>query len=246
MPTTEAPEPAALTLRPEVAAFAAAMEAQLRKHDGARGVRGWANAYHGWLMDRLREEVDELDGVLLRVFKPGPPEVLPEAADVANFAMMIADVCGDLPAPQPAAPAPDALVEALWQRAVEAYDSVPYYCSRESSLAQLRAAFDITVSAIGGTEAALRVALAPFGQMADGKDAWVDENGGCSVFPRLKDVRAARAALALPLGPAGDVVRGLVEAAETVVQTWYPEGQTPDGIETLREAIARLTGGGTR
>ena len=61
-----------------------------------------------YLLKRLREEVDELEKAILRPVRPadasGPfsidgnaEEVAKEAADVANFAMMIADVMGGLP-----------------------------------------------------------------------------------------------------------------------------------------------------
>ena len=79
-------------------AFAEAMEAKLRRHDNARGEHGWRDEHEDWLLDRLREETAELArAILTRV----PDDkwrrrVLHEAADVANFAMMIADVCGGL------------------------------------------------------------------------------------------------------------------------------------------------------
>jgi hypothetical protein len=83
--------------RPEVRAFADLMEAQLRANDhkpGWRGDQDWELHY------RLREEVSELGEQLA----PGSrtdlaswrSRVGSEAADVGNFAMMIADVCGAL------------------------------------------------------------------------------------------------------------------------------------------------------
>jgi hypothetical protein len=100
-PTAPTPAP-----RPEVMAFARAMEAKLRKHDAKRGTTGWKRDRAVALAQRLREEVDELDGAA-EMFEEGeePAEnVLSEAADVGNFAMMIADVCGALRAPAPSAP----------------------------------------------------------------------------------------------------------------------------------------------
>lgn len=107
-----------LTLRPEVAAFAQAMEAKLRENDH-KGRVGWKGEDTNWLLRRLREETDELASVVARQAIGAAqytgeaaqnerrdwyrPEVTREAADVANFAMMIADVCGALPV---AAPAP--------------------------------------------------------------------------------------------------------------------------------------------
>ena len=84
-------------LRPEVAAFAMLMEAELRKHDDRPG---WKQSSPNWLMERLQEELKELSVAL--DYK-GPCGVGQEAADVANFAMMIADVSGGMkPAPSPA------------------------------------------------------------------------------------------------------------------------------------------------
>lgn len=94
------------TLRPEVLAFAQAMEAKLRENDHKGG---WKNDDPRALLRRLREETDELDPAVTayearRRERPGDDDhvaeasrrVLREAADVANFAMMIADVCGAL------------------------------------------------------------------------------------------------------------------------------------------------------
>lgn len=49
---------------------------------------GWQNDTPEALIVRLREEVDELEELI----REGRPGVYGEAADVANFAMMIADV----------------------------------------------------------------------------------------------------------------------------------------------------------
>lgn len=86
-----------LELRPEVAAFAQLMERELRANDHKGG---WAREHPGPLMDRLWEEARELSFY----FGPGSrgdyatwaAQIGSEAADVANFAMMIADVCGAL------------------------------------------------------------------------------------------------------------------------------------------------------
>lgn len=86
--------------RAEVVAFAHLMEAQLRANDHKPGWRG----ENPWpLLDRLHEEAAELAEEL----QPGSRTDLAtwrlrlgaEAADVANFAMMIADVCGVLAPP---------------------------------------------------------------------------------------------------------------------------------------------------
>jgi hypothetical protein len=86
-------DPPALTeyhLRPEVGAFATLMEAELRKHDDRPG---WKECKSEWLRDRLYEELDELVEALEI---PLASIVAQEAADVANFAMMIVDVEGGL------------------------------------------------------------------------------------------------------------------------------------------------------
>lgn len=81
--------------RPEVAAFALLMGAKLRENDHKGG---WKGNTSGELWERLREEAVELAEVLGAL---GPAaNVGREAADVANFAMMIADVCGALATPE--------------------------------------------------------------------------------------------------------------------------------------------------
>ncbi len=90
-----------MKLRPEVQAFAELMEENLRKHDAPRGPRGWRTDGAASLRRRLRDELAELDDALLQRQDDGWPDwhgpaIAKEAADVANFAMMIADVCGGL------------------------------------------------------------------------------------------------------------------------------------------------------
>lgn len=77
-------------LRPEVLAFAIAMERKLRMRDAARAT-SWKNAEIDYLLDRLNDEVAELHGAVV-----DGAHVLGEAADVANFAMMVADRRGSL------------------------------------------------------------------------------------------------------------------------------------------------------
>lgn len=74
--------------RPEVRAFADAMEEQLSANDHKGG---WQRDTALSLLRRLREETTELARAI-----GGEGDVLKEAADVANFAMMIADVSGAL------------------------------------------------------------------------------------------------------------------------------------------------------
>lgn len=86
------PAPAATVTgwRPEVAAFADAMENKLRANDHKGG---WKNDINLDLYYRMEEESREL---LTAVATGRVDEILGEAADVANFAMMVADVCGVL------------------------------------------------------------------------------------------------------------------------------------------------------
>jgi len=94
---------APFTPRPEVLAFARAMEEKLRRNDHKGG---WKDESARSLLERAEDEIDELDLAVtcLRDDECGhhPSEaaklenVLGEAADVANFVMMVADVCGAL------------------------------------------------------------------------------------------------------------------------------------------------------
>jgi hypothetical protein len=68
--------------RPEVQAFAIAMEKKLRENDHKTHWRKCAVKY---LRRRLAEELIELDDA------EHPEDVAAECVDVANFAMMIAD-----------------------------------------------------------------------------------------------------------------------------------------------------------
>lgn len=94
-----------LTLRPEVHAFAQAMERKLRANDHKPG---WKQDDPGALMDRVEEEAIELRCAASAWRISGlrrttiAEHVLEEAADVANMAMMVADVCGGLAINPPA------------------------------------------------------------------------------------------------------------------------------------------------
>ena len=73
-----------IKLRPRVRRFAGLMEQRLRIHDSDRGKRGWRDDNDGDLIMRIEDELGEL--------KTAPTNCIPtEAADVANFAMMVAD-----------------------------------------------------------------------------------------------------------------------------------------------------------
>jgi len=87
-------------LRPEVLEFAKIMERKLRENN-EKG--GWKTCSTWWLLGRAHEELVELRNALdswmaKRDFCSGDrirrlaADVIEEAADVANFVMMIADV----------------------------------------------------------------------------------------------------------------------------------------------------------
>jgi hypothetical protein len=90
-----------MKLRPEVEAFAQLMEAKLRENDHKGG---WSHEEPAYLLERMQEEAEELDDAVEPHRFYVPPtcsegdkwRIGREAADVANFAMMIADVCGAL------------------------------------------------------------------------------------------------------------------------------------------------------
>lgn len=83
-------------LRGEIRIFANEMERQLRlnEHKG-----GWKDCDLKWLYSELSNHLEELKRFTRADSKstlayPGKVAILDNAADVANFAMMIADVCG--------------------------------------------------------------------------------------------------------------------------------------------------------
>ncbi len=83
-----------LELRPAVAAFAQEMERKLRLNDWKGG---WYDLSIPDAFQRLKEEILELkDAVNIPVRSDNYGNILSEAADVANFAMMIADINDEL------------------------------------------------------------------------------------------------------------------------------------------------------
>jgi NTP pyrophosphatase (non-canonical NTP hydrolase) len=80
-----------VTCRTSVNWFARNMELKLREND-YKG--GWDKCEHSWLLSRLKQEVTELEKALNQV--DNQENVIREAADVANFALMIADLAGRL------------------------------------------------------------------------------------------------------------------------------------------------------
>ena len=87
-----------LKLRPEVQWFAEQMERTLRKNDHKGG---WQVDSSGALLTRLKEETEELQAALIQGQDIAPEYSIKEAADVANFAMMLADNARNLRFPTP-------------------------------------------------------------------------------------------------------------------------------------------------
>lgn len=80
--------------RSEVIAMAVAMEERLRANDHKPG---WKNDYPMWMVNRCRDELRELDDAVTAMrfqgwSKARAESVRREAADVANFAMMVMDL----------------------------------------------------------------------------------------------------------------------------------------------------------
>lgn len=75
-----------MNIRPEVMKFAEAMERKLQEND-YKG--GWQDMWPGDLLRRIDQEWAEVKGC-------NDEELLGEAADVANFLMMLCDVRGCL------------------------------------------------------------------------------------------------------------------------------------------------------
>lgn len=77
-----------MEIRDEVKWFAEEMEKSLRENDWKGG---WKDCSIGWLIVKLAEEVGELATMFINA-DLGEQEVIKEATDVANVAMMIADI----------------------------------------------------------------------------------------------------------------------------------------------------------
>ena len=74
--------------RKEVKWFAEQMEKKLQKNDHRSG---WKDADEDFLLQRLQEEILELKDEICESHIYNSKKVIEECADVANFAMMIAD-----------------------------------------------------------------------------------------------------------------------------------------------------------
>jgi len=66
--------------------FAGDMFIKLRKN---KHKAHWSTVTCKWLLERMKEEVEELEDAMIE--GKSPDEIIAEAADVGNFAAMIAD-----------------------------------------------------------------------------------------------------------------------------------------------------------
>ena len=123
--------------------FAVAMEEQLLLNDHKGG---WLEAEISWLSQRARAELDKLVDAISA--KRPIVEVLAQAADVGNFAMMVADVYAhdqvDHHEEKPTVPAAPEAPAA--DRTVRALVDVPPFLDASGRQMQLRAGDIATVS----------------------------------------------------------------------------------------------------
>lgn len=78
-------------MRSEITKFAGLMEMKLLKHDSARGQRGWKDGQPDFYLDRIEAIVVELRHAVEQSKSVGI-----KAADLANHAMILADMFGEL------------------------------------------------------------------------------------------------------------------------------------------------------
>jgi hypothetical protein len=78
-----------MRVREEVRRFAQMMELKLKANDHKGG---WQNCSPLFLLGRLKEETAELEQEIRKWFLADKEQIIKEAVDVANFAMMIADL----------------------------------------------------------------------------------------------------------------------------------------------------------
>ena len=90
-PSTEVKWQQGVVLRPVVKWFAEQMELALIKNDHKSG---WLNDDWDELYDRIKDEMKELKKECEK-FTKDDDKIIAEAADIANFAMMIADLRGE-------------------------------------------------------------------------------------------------------------------------------------------------------
>lgn len=239
-------------LRPEVRAFAHLMEAQLRANDHKPG---WKRDDPTALACRAEEELAELKSAvenwsLSRVqgmddIGRGADPLSPaerakivgeEAADVANFAMMVADVCGALPATPTVSPelvegdAVERVARAIWHTAQgfaqldaepEDWDLLPDY-AKDRYRDQARAAIAATPAPLPSELVALpRDVIDPLVRLAsfysDGIDDHQPVPAGIGYFRRLRE-----AVNAFPAPPPSPLPSELIERLRKLLEEATP------------------------
>lgn len=94
--------------------------------------------------------------------------------------------------------------------------------------------------AIGTQEVLLRAACANVDLLT--RSAFTHVSDEADAMRPIQVWQQVRAALAVRPSEVAEAVQVLVTAARAVVESWYPEGETPDCVETLREALRALGG----
>lgn len=83
-------------MRPQVRKFAQRMEARLAEHDEGKGLAGWQGKSASFLLRRLVQRAGNLASALpSEDAEPVKTALAAECVNVANIAMIIADLYGD-------------------------------------------------------------------------------------------------------------------------------------------------------
>lgn len=103
-------------IRTEVKAFAEIMEQKLKENDHKHH---WSDSDNSWLLERLLEEVKELESIMDSL-STSDEEKQRECADIANFAMMIADNIQKLSLPSQQSPVSEVEINRVYEKALNA------------------------------------------------------------------------------------------------------------------------------
>jgi hypothetical protein len=192
------------TVRPEVLAFARVMSAKIDGHNHDRGEHGWRTATPIDLLDWLHRYFADLQDAARAFAFRGETDargrVLSKAANVANLAMMIADVCGAIPAQPLAAEGtatPDlAEVERLVDVLMASVELDGFHGDPEDEPAACRAALLSAVRALAGAR-------------GDAPEPYYLADGTSVLLPK-EEVERRRRAAALALKK-GDALSGAID-----------------------------------
>jgi len=82
-----------MDIRFHIRQFSTEMEDKMRKHDEDKGTHGWVDMDPRMLLEKLMGEVLELSDELIDYTNSSKYiNIIDKCADVANYAMMIADI----------------------------------------------------------------------------------------------------------------------------------------------------------